>query len=970
LLFQSRQSKAKKAKKSRKTAAIDGESLQAQEAFEGLVEDSDDEEAALAAIARRKALQRRKEVAEAAAKGEATWSFASAGVSGVRANSQMVTSVQSKVARLRAERSASAKVAAAKKAVEDAAAAAEAAAAAAAAGSDSEADSEEDAAESEADADTSADELSGEEGADASGSDSDGDVALDDDAAGEESESDSGSDTSDDESAAAAPPTKVSMAAIPAKLAKKKSDSVTVKRGAAPAKEAVKVSFTDLRLSRPLMRAIAAMHYVTPTPIQARTIPLALAGKDIAGSAVTGSGKTAAFMLPALERLMFRDRSTPATRVVVVAPTRELAAQCHQVTTQLAQFCGISAVLVVGGLSLKTQEAELKSRPDIIICTPGRILDHLRNAAGVNLDDVDILILDEADRLLEMGFKEEVEQVIAYTPRSRQTLLFSATMTQGVLDLAKATLKKPVSVSADPLFDMARNLRQEFIRIRPSREGDREAILLALVTRTYTERVIVFCSRKKIAHKLLLLLALAGVEARELHGNLSQKQRLDALEDFRTRAAEVLVATDLASRGLDIKGVKTVINFRMPDQMTSYVHRVGRTARAGADGIAVTLVSEGQRTMMREIVKRASHNVMSRSVPVDVIEHWKTEIASMGADMKAILQSERAERELRLAEMEASKAGNMLMHSDEIAARPKRTWWVSEEGKTALRAGNKAARFAGTLHHADGAAAATAGYAQAGADGVTVTDIKQMSNKERKEQRNVEVRAAQKAAREAEEKKPHRMTRKKRRRAEAMADIQKAAHAAKGKFDDVDRVVRNDEDSEKAAKMVRQVSRIDASVRAAKHSVRSLGAIKGMSEGQAQYVVKAEARAEAQKAKNASKERKRAAAAAHAEAAEAAPTTAAAGRAVKRARDAEQVIGSMFDADMGSKKPRADDAGRRSALGGVAPRGRDALAKRRGSVLKGPKPEDITSGPGENMLRKGGKQGHHSFKSKARYKRR
>ena len=741
-----------------------------------------------------------------------------------------------------------------------------------------------------------------------------------------------GEDSEGDE-AAAAPPAPPSR--------KRSGDNITVKRTAAAAKAAVSVTFPELRLSRPLLRAVGDMGYTTPTPIQARTIPLALAGKDIAGSAVTGSGKTAAFLLPSLERLMFRDKSSPATRVLVMAPTRELATQCHQVATRLCKHTDISCCLVVGGLSVKVQEAELRARPDVVIATPGRMLDHLRNSQSVHLEAVDIAVLDEADRLLEMGFAEEVQQVLSFTPASRQTLLFSATMTEAVLSLARATLKKPVAVSADPLFDMARNLRQEFVRIRPSREGDREAILLALIKRSFPRRVIVFTSRKREAHRMLLLLALAGVNATELHGNLSQKARLDALEDFRTGAADVLVATDLAARGLDVQGTDTVINFRMPSQLTSYVHRVGRTARAGRSGCAVTLVSEEKRTMMKEIMKRASQNVMSRSVPAEVVEAYKKKIQGMEGDVAAILEAEREERHMRLAEVELQRASNLVTHVDEIAARPKRTWWTDAKGKAELKAAVDAARASGTLH---GQAAAAAGEGDGAADGVTVADIKPVSAKERKRLRNEEVRAAQKAAKEAAAKKTHRLTRKKRRRQEAREEIQRATKVARGGGDAVTAALTGSDDVAKAAKLARSVGRVDASVRAAKLASRSLSANMGMSEGQAKHFLKNQARAEAQRNR-----RKKL------EAAQAATAEAQAHAAMA---SVEKASGNVKSAPS------------RSALGGGQWERRDKLATRRGAVYRGPEPDDIKGGPGENMLRKGGKIGHSKFKSKARYKRR
>jgi ATP-dependent RNA helicase DDX27 len=338
-------------------------------------------------------------------------------------------------------------------------------------------------------------------------------------------------------------------------------------------------TFAEMNLSRPLLRAVAALSFTAPTPIQRRVVPLALAGHDVCGSAVTGSGKTAAYLLPVLERLLYVQRgrhAAAATRVIILTPTRELATQVQAMAVALAQFCtsagspSIRTCLVVGGLSLSAQEAELRTRPDIVIATPGRLLDHLRNSRAFGAEGVDVLVLDEADRLLEMGFEAEVTEVVKACPPGRQTLLFSATMTPRVDALAAISLRKAIRVSADPLFDMANRLVQEFVRIRAAREGDREAILMALLSRSFSGGgVLVFSAQKRTAHRLAILCGMAGLKAGELHGNLTQRQRLEALEAFRRGEVDYLIATDLAGRGLDIPGVRAVINFEMPRDLTS-----------------------------------------------------------------------------------------------------------------------------------------------------------------------------------------------------------------------------------------------------------------------------------------------------------------------------------------------------------------------------------------------------------------
>ncbi|KAG9442652.1 hypothetical protein H6P81_018506 [Aristolochia fimbriata] len=451
-------------------------------------------------------------------------------------------------------------------------------------------------------------------------------------------------------------------------------------------------SFMELNLSRPLLKSCEALGYHKPTPIQAACIPLALTGRDICGSAITGSGKTAAFTLPVLERLLFRPKRAPAIRVLVLTPTRELAVQVHSMTEKLAQFTDIRCSLVVGGLSLKVQEVALRSMPDIVVATPGRIIDHLRNSQSVGLEDLAVLILDEADRLLELGFSAEIRELIRLCPKRRQTMLFSATMTEEIDELVKLSLTKPLRLSADPSTKRPATLTEEVVRIRPNREANQEAVLLALCTKTFTKKVIIFSGTKQAAHRLKILFGLAGLKAAELHGNLTQIQRLDALELFRKQEVDFLIATDVAARGLDIIGVQSVINFACPRDITSYVHRVGRTARAGREGYAITFVTDNDRSLLKSIAKRAGSKLKSRILADQSITKWIRSIDEMEEQVAAVLQEEREERVLRKAEMEAAKAENMIEHKEEIFSRPKRTWFATEKEKKLVAKAAKASK--------------------------------------------------------------------------------------------------------------------------------------------------------------------------------------------------------------------------------------------------------------------------------------
>jgi ATP-dependent RNA helicase DDX27 len=467
-------------------------------------------------------------------------------------------------------------------------------------------------------------------------------------------------------------------------------------------------AFTQLTLSRPLLRGIVAMGYVKPTKIQSSVIPVALAKRDICASAVTGSGKTAAFLLPILERLLYR--ALGRTKCLILTPTRELAAQCMGMISTLSQFTKITSVLVVGGSkNMNSQISELRTRPQIIVATPGRLLDHVTNSAGVTLEEVEFLVLDEADRLLDLGFQDEVNELIKACPIDRQTLLFSATMNTKVDDLILLSLKRPVRIrisdkgsnsSGGRDLEVAPRLEQEFIRVRSGNEGvNREAMLVALLTRTFSTQTIVFFDTKKKAHRMMILCGLCGIQCAELHGNLTQSQRLESLEKFRKGEVEILLATDLAARGLDISRVETVINFEMPNQVETYIHRIGRTARAGRRGKSCTLIGEGRRHLMKEIMKDASDResianknlltnqsknaiiIRSRSVPAPVIAHFVMKIKSLEEHVDEVLQAEVVAKMDRIVEMEVMRAQNIIEHSDEIKARPQRQWFASEKQK-------------------------------------------------------------------------------------------------------------------------------------------------------------------------------------------------------------------------------------------------------------------------------------------------
>ena len=457
--------------------------------------------------------------------------------------------------------------------------------------------------------------------------------------------------------------------------------------------EGTEVFFSQFNLHKSLNRAIAQCNYVKPTPIQSKVIPIALSGKDVCASAVTGSGKTAAFLLPCLERLIYKPSDQACISVLVITPTRELATQIYEVLIKLSN-CNkdITSALICGGSKdIKSQEIVLRNHPDVVVCTPGRIIDHLRNSKSIQLNDLAVLVLDEVDRLLELGFQEEIEEILKFCPINRQTLLFSATMTTKVEDLVKLSLKNPIRVKINANnTTIAPRLVQEFIKLREVDE--REAYLCALVCRSFNKRVICFFETKVEAHRFYLILKILGYKVNELHGNITQAKRYTALQEFKDQIVDILVATDVAARGLDIPGVKTVINSEMPRLASQYVHRVGRTARAGCSGRSITLVTDSRRKIMKEILKSnelttkaITEQTLTRTVPSTIIAHYISKIASIEKEIRDYVANEAMEARIDMVSREADKASNMIVYEDDIKNRPARTWFMSEEKKQSIK---------------------------------------------------------------------------------------------------------------------------------------------------------------------------------------------------------------------------------------------------------------------------------------------
>lgn len=454
-------------------------------------------------------------------------------------------------------------------------------------------------------------------------------------------------------------------------------------------------SFQQFSLSRPILRGLAALSFSTPTPIQTRTIPIALQGLDVVGSAQTGSGKTAAFLLPILERLLYRPRRIPTTRVAILMPTRELAVQCYAVAVALAKYTDITFAQVVGGFSLREQETILKKRPDVVIATPGRFIDHMRNSASFVVENLEILVLDEADRMLDQGFADELDEILKTIPRSRQTMLFSATMTSSVDKLVRVGMNKPVRVSVDSSKSTVAGLTQEFLRLRPGKEDHRLASLCTLVTTIpdYQQRTIIFFRQKKDAHRIRVVFGLLGLKASELHGSMTQDQRIAAVTSFRDGKTTHLLATDVASRGLDIKNVHSVINYEAPATHEIYLHRVGRTARAGKSGKSCTIAAEPDRKLVKQVVKAAAaagktpnsnsgtSKITSRILDPSTVSNLSLRLQSLDPEIEEILHEEKQEKHLVQLEEQVTRGQNLIRHQAEIQSRPRRTWFESEREK-------------------------------------------------------------------------------------------------------------------------------------------------------------------------------------------------------------------------------------------------------------------------------------------------
>ena len=365
--------------------------------------------------------------------------------------------------------------------------------------------------------------------------------------------------------------------------------------------------FTDLGLVKPLLKALAEENYTIPTPIQGQAIPLVLAGKDLLGIAQTGTGKTAAFALPILQRLAADPKPAPrrGARVLVLAPTRELASQIGESFRVYGRHMGLTVTVVFGGVKYGAQVKALAGGVDVLVATPGRLIDHIQEKVA-NLGGVEIFVLDEADQMLDLGFLPPIRKIVATLPKQRQNLFFSATMPTEIGKLAGELLRDPAKVSVAPQATTVARIQQSVLFV----ETDRKRHLLAdLLSDAKMARTLVFTRTKRGADRVAKYLEQSGIEADAIHGDKSQGQRERALAAFKAGKVRALIATDIAARGIDVDAVTHVVNFDLPNVPESYVHRIGRTARAGADGTAISLVSNDERSLLKDIEKLTRQSI-------------------------------------------------------------------------------------------------------------------------------------------------------------------------------------------------------------------------------------------------------------------------------------------------------------------------------------------------------------------------
>ena len=425
------------------------------------------------------------------------------------------------------------------------------------------------------------------------------------------------------------------------------------------------MSFETLGLSQPVLQALALKEYTQPSPIQAQAIPILLQGRDLLGIAQTGTGKTAAFMLPSIDRLTeSKKRPAPRScRMLVLAPTRELASQIAESARGYSRFSHMSVATVFGGTSINKNRQDVQRGVDVLVATPGRLID-LIEQRHLNLDSVEILVLDEADQMLDLGFIHALKQIVRLLPTKRQTLFFSATMPKTIRDLADKFLTDPAQVAVTPVASTAERVDQFVTFVN---QPEKPALLTMMLRYGFgpqgsMDRVLIFSRTKHGADRIVKQLAASAIPANAIHGNKSQPQRERALGEFKSGKVKILIATDIAARGIDVSGVSHVINFDLPNVPEQYVHRIGRTARAGAAGVAIAFCAEDERAYLKGIEKLTKQKIAIEALP----ENFNNEANKIRSQVKAHPEAAAAqEREERYQE-----AGRHQRPAKRFSAKP------------------------------------------------------------------------------------------------------------------------------------------------------------------------------------------------------------------------------------------------------------------------------------------------------------
>ena len=464
------------------------------------------------------------------------------------------------------------------------------------------------------------------------------------------------------------------------------------------------MSFSNFNLSKLIIKALSELEYYTPTKVQEKVIPIALNGHDIFVNSETGSGKTACFLLPIVQRIILSRKSNEnkknkinnnnnliQNQALIIVPTRELALQCNEMLTKFLKYIDLNFVFLCGGLSVENQIKQMKNKiPDIIITTPGRLLDLIYNNKNLSLEHVNILVLDEADKLLELGFKDAIFEILELIKKNknRQTLLFSATLNPKLLDLGEHALNNPIKIKIAQSAILT-NLSQSIVRIKfenleQNNYEKRMAYLINILKQKKLNRTIIFFNTKQDCHKCVLYFNQFNITSCvELHGDKSQTERIKSLDDFQKGNVDFLLATDIAGRGIDIEKVKCVINFQMPLIGERYIHRVGRTARKGYVGEAITICDDKERLLIKKIFKKEKVDIKLKPIKIsnEDIKVLYKKIIRIKNDIENKLIEEKTEKQFDLAEKDIEKTMNIKIHQKEIQNRPKKIWYQSTKEK-------------------------------------------------------------------------------------------------------------------------------------------------------------------------------------------------------------------------------------------------------------------------------------------------